>query len=362
MNTKKIITTVLAVFVLCAVLCGTVSAFEVTSPGKTDPSGAVVPNETISGYMQILIKHDTLTDGDKIYFESDLINPSWSVSVGTQGGVPLLTKTPQAPVNYITGYDVSYGDSDIVVDVNVTGTVFSGSAGTEITAMTVRATASETTGVKSASSPVQKVYDPSSISSEISALNTSIQNLDSRIAVYLGYGWDVSKAQSALEQARSKVRDAQNISDPKAAYVAIDTAKNQVKNAERELALASLSMSLSYTTYVDAIVQELYQKGWNSEGMLLDTKNTNLQTTYNQLNATYMAGNSPNGQELDKLAADSLALYNEALVYQESSNNPLGGILGFLPFILIGLGAAAIIVVVVVVIIKKRKNSWDELG
>ncbi|MCQ2377305.1 MAG: hypothetical protein MJ006_04815, partial [Methanocorpusculum sp.] len=156
--------------------------------------------------------------------------------------------------------------------------------------------------------------------------------------------------------------EARNITDTRSAYMALETAENLLLEAERELALASLSMTLSYTTYTQTIIDKLYAKGWNSEAMLLDTKNSNLKNTYNQQYATYLAGNLPDAAALDKQAADSYALYQDALVYEEAADNPLGGLLNYLPFILIGLGAAAIIAVVVVVIIKKRKNSWDELG
>ena len=362
MKTKNVVAGILAVFVVCMLFCGAVAAFEVTTPGKTDPSGSLVPNESVSGYMQILIPANTLGDGDKIYFETDLTNATWSVSVGTKGGTPLLTKNPQYPNNFITGYDVNYGDSDIVVDISINGSVFSGDAGTDIRALVVRATKYEKTGVGEASTPVQRVYDPDNIPSDINALKNEIDYQDGRIAFYISYGWDVSKAQSKLEQARSKLNEAKNISDPRSASVTLETARNLLIEAERELALSSLSLTLSYTTYVDTIVDKLYSKGWNSEAMLLETKNTALVNTYNQLYATYTAGNVPDAASLDKLAADSIALYADALVYEEAADNPLGGLLNYLPFILIGLGAAAIIVVIVVVIVKKRKNSWDELG
>lgn len=361
MKTKNVIAGILAVLLVCMLFCGAVAAFEVTTAGKTDPSGALVPNESVSGYMQILIPANTLGDGDKIYFETDLTNATWSVSVGTKGGTPLLTKNPQYPNNFITGYDVNYGDSDIVVDISINGSVFSGDAGTDIRAMIVRATKYETTGVGEASTPVQRVYgnDPSSA---IAAVESDINELDNRIAQYINYGWDVSAAQSKLEQARSKQNEAKSISDKRSAYAALETAENLLTEAEKALALSSLSLTLSYTTYVDNIIDKLYAKNWNSEAMLLDTKNTALVNTYNQLYATYAAGNIPDAASLDKLAEDSLALYAEALLYEESADNPLGGLLTYLPFILLGLGAAAIIVVVVVVIIKKRKNNWDELG
>ena len=53
--------------------------------------------------------------------------------------------------------------------------------------------------------------------------------------------------------------------------------------------------------------------------------------------------------------------FTEGNGYIESSNNPLGGLLNILPFILIGVGVV-VVGVVVFLLIRRRRNSWDELG
>lgn len=364
MNVKKVITIALAVFVLCAVCCGAVSAFEVKNKATTTPPGSLVTGDVVTGSIQIMVPKDSLTVADKITFDTDLIGDSWIVNIYSDSedseGALLRGPVELVPYNYIDGFSLDYA-YDITLDIQVTGTVSSSSAGKNITVLKVTATKTESTGVSAASSDPQYVYNSANLPGELAVLKSEIDALEARINVYAGYGWDVSGAQALLNAAKSQYQSAQSSSDTKTAYAKIEEARTSLKSAEQKLALASLSLSLSYTTYIDDIIKQLYAKGWNSEAMLLDTKNSSLKNIYYQQNEAYKDGKA-DAATIDKLAADSIALYGDALVYQESANNPLSGILNILPFILIGLGAAAIIVVIVVVIVKKRKNSWDELG
>lgn len=360
MNVKKVITIALAVFVLCAVCCGAVSAFEVKNKATTTPPGSLVTGDVVTGSIQIMVPKDSLTVADKITFDTDLIGDSWIVNIYSRDALLRGPVELVKPYNYIDGFSLDY-TYDITLDIQVTGTVSSSSAGKNITVLKVTATKTESTGVSAASSDPQYVYNSANLPGELAVLKSEIDALEARINVYAGYGWDVSGAQALLNAAKSQYQSAQSSSDTKTAYAKIEEARTSLKSAEQKLALASLSLSLSYTTYIDDIIKQLYAKGWNSEAMLLDTKNSSLKNIYYQQNEAYKDGKA-DAATIDKLAADSIALYGDALVYQESANNPLSGILNILPFILIGLGAAAIIVVIVVVIVKKRKNSWDELG
>lgn len=360
MNVKKVITIALAVFVLCAVCCGAVSAFEVKNKATTTPPGSLVTGDVVTGSIQIMVPKDSLTVADKITFDTDLIGDSWIVNIYSGGALLRGSVELVKPYNYIDGFSLDYA-YDITLDIQVTGTVSLSSAGKNITVLKVTATKTESTGVSAASSDPQYVYNSANLPGELAVLKSEIDALEARINVYAGYGWDVSGAQALLNAAKSQYQSAQSSSDTKTAYAKIEEARTSLKSAEQKLALASLSLSLSYTTYIDDIIKQLYAKGWNSEAMLLDTKNSGLKNIYYQQNEAYKDGKA-DAATIDKLAADSIALYGDALVYQGSANNPLSGILNILPFILIGLGAAAIIVVIVVVIVKKRKNSWDELG
>lgn len=361
MNVKKVITVALAVFVLCAVFCGAVSAMNVqTGSLVVNPSGSLVSGDTISATVNVEIPEGTYNDSSYLNLSSNLDAADWSVVV-RRGGVDATTISNTGKSVTITSFDIKYPES-IILRISVNGIVSSGSAGQNITVMKIDSY--ERAGLSTWSTPAQFVYNSANLSGELAVLESDINALQARIDAYAGYGWDVSEAQSLLNTAKSQLRDAQSAgtADVKTAYSKIEAARTSLKNATMKLALASLSLSLSYTGYIDDIIDLLYAKGWNSEAMLLDTKNSNLKNIYNQQLTVYNAGNLPDAVTIDTLAVDSINLYNDAQVYKESSDHPFAKIMDFLPFILIGLGAIAIIVVVIVVIIKKRKNSWDELG
>lgn len=368
MNVKRTIAVLLAVFLVLAGICGAASAgaLDVKNPAVITPSDALTPGDHVTGTVQINISKESIDSIGRITFVTPLLpssgKPLWTVTIST-GGAPLATKHPSDALNYISQFDIDYG-ANVTLDVFVEGTVPLDAGGKDVSIMNITAKSADSGILKSYTSTPQRIYDPSNVPVELNALDTKIQNLDARISQYVGYGWDVKDAQNALEQTRSEYNAAVAAgSDTKTAFRHIDNANSKLKDAEMKLDLASLSLTLSYTDYISNTINVLYAKGWTNEAVLLDTKNTALKNSYTQLLATYQAGNAPDANQLDTLAADSVALYTEAQTYAESAGaNPFEGVLKFLPFILIGLGVVAVIIVVIVIIIRKRKNSWDELG
>lgn len=360
MNVKKILTILFAVFLLTAVCCGTVSAFTVEKQPVVNPSGSLVPGEKVTATMEIKLPKGAATITSKLSVRSDLVGDSWDVDV-IKGGTIAITKHPTS--GSVNGFDFYSETAEVILRISVDGTVSSSSAGKEISVLYVDTLGMTDAGIQSYSSPKQFVYNTGNLNGELAVLGNAITTIDTRIAAYNALERDTGKAQSYNEQARSKYTAAQNAgtADAVTAFKNIEAGNKLVKQAEMELALCALSMSLSYTSAVDDTVTTLYSKGWNTEAKLLDTKNVGLKNTYSQLLGTYNAGNVPNAAALDQLAADSLAVWEEGNGYLESANNPLGGVLKILPFILIGVGVV-VVGVVVFLLIRRRKNSWDELG
>ncbi|HJJ31769.1 MAG TPA: hypothetical protein O0X97_05945 [Methanocorpusculum sp.] len=360
MNVKKIITVLLAVFLLTAVFCGAASAFTVQSEAVV-PSGSLVAGERVAATVELKFPQGSVDTGSKVSFDTPLVGDTWVVDI-IKAGTIVNTKHPASPYLYISGFDLEY-EADIILRVAVTGTVSSDSASKEISVLQVTASGMHDAGMQSYSSPKQFVYNTGNLQGELAVLANAITTLDTRIANYIAYERDVGKAQSYTEQARSCYTAAQNAgtADAVTAFGNVEAGNGYVKKAQMELALTALSMALSYTTAVDDTITTLYSKGWNSEAKILDGKNVGLKNTYSQLLSTYNAGNVPDAGALDQLAADSLALWEEGNKYLESANNPLGGLLSILPFILIGVGVV-VVGVVVFLLIRRRKNSWDELG
>ena len=361
MNVKKILTILLAVFLLTAVCCGAASAFPTPKEATITPSGSLVPGEKVTATVEIKLPKGTVDTASKVSFDSPLSGDTWVVDIIKVGTI-VNTKHPASPYLYITGFDLDY-DTDVVLRVSVSGTVSSQSSGRDISVLQITASGMYESGQQSYSSPKQFVYNTGNLNGELAVLGNAITTIDTRIAAYNTLGRDTGKAQSYNEQARAKYTAAQNAgtADAITAFSNIEAGNKLVKQAQMELALCALSMSLSYTTAVDDTITTLYSKGWNTEAKLLETKNTGLKNTYSQLLGTYNGGNVPDAAALDQLAADSLAVWEEGNGYLESANNPLGGLLNILPFILIGVGVVAV-GVVVFLLIRRRKNNWDELG
>ena len=364
MNVKKILTILLAVFLLTAVCCGAASAFTVTKEASINPSGSLVPGQSVTGTMEIKLSKGSVNDASSVSFNTPLVGDVWNVDI-IKGGVVVLPKTLSSSSNRdfsisITGFDLNY-DSDVTLRINMSGKVPSTVSNTKISVIQIKSY--EVSTNSNYESTPQFVYNTGNLNGELSVLGNDISSIDTRIAAYLDLERDVGKAQTYNEQARAKYSSAQSAGTADAinAFKYIEEGEALVKKAQMELALCALSMSLSYTGAVDNTITTLYSKGWNNEAMLLDTKNTGLKNTYSQLFATYNAGNAPDAAALDKLAADSLALWEEGNTYLESANNPLGGLLKYLPFILIGVGVV-VVGVVVFLLVRRRKNSWDELG
>ncbi len=370
MNVKKVITIALAVFLLCAVCCGAVSAFKVTSNAEVLPSGALVPGDHVSADVQIFLPKGSITpdNGGYLTLTTPLSGPAWEVTVskGTENsGNPTPASVIDSTQSKMTIDALQlYYDSGLFLDIHLEGSVSASSAGKSISVLTINANTSESGGKTTYSSPEQVVISSGTLTEELAAVYLGIQVMDARAAAYSMWGWDVSGVQSIIEQARSQysAAEASSLANPKNAYAMLDSAQNLLNQAEMKLAYDSLCMSLTYITRVSEIADELTEKGWRNEATMLRAENANLQSSYDRCNETYLSGTAPDVEKLDSLADSTQKLYNEALEYQAAAENPLGGILTYLPFILIGLGVIAIIIVIIVVIVKKRKNNWDELG
>ncbi|HJJ30857.1 MAG TPA: hypothetical protein O0X97_01250 [Methanocorpusculum sp.] len=285
--------------------------FLITKEAEISPAGALISGEEVTAVAEIKLPRGAVDTAGKISFKSPLAGDTWTVDI-IKGGIVVNTKHPASPYLYISGWDLDY-ETDVTLRITVSGTVSSESSEQEISVLQISASGMNNAGSQSYSSPKQFVYDISRLNSNLAALGNAVTALDTRTASYLTYGRDVGNVESYIEQARSLYTAAQDAgtADAAAAFAHIETGNEYVTKAQRELALTALSISHSYLTAVDDTITNLYSDGEISEAELFDAKNSGLKSIYSELLGTYNAGNVPDAEVLDKLAADSLALWNE---------------------------------------------------
>jgi len=362
MNVKRILVITVIALVACLAFTGAASAFTISQEATSNPSGALVPGQDVTSNMRILYYNGDMGVGGRLILKTDLVGQSWTVDV-IKGGTVVTTLHPSYATGYeINGFDLSGYSTDIELAIRVEGTVSSESAGSTISAIMLSETGTSGSGLRSYTSPAQKVYDTGNLAGNLQTLIDGITSLDATINEYVAAGYDCSAAKANLETARSKYQAAVSagteqgitaFSNYEAGIAALDKAK-------QSLAYVSLSMILTYTSQIDDIITQLYSNGWNTEAKLIDTKNTKIKSSYDSCLKSYQAGNV-NMVELNNLRVETIDVYNEASTYLEDSQNPLGGLLGILPYILIGIGVI-VVGVIVFFFIRRRRSSWDELG
>ena len=363
MNIKRIVAITLVVLLVATMFAGVASAFSVTQPATSNPSGSLVPGQEVVSTMKVKYNSGEMGVGKRLNLATDLVGASWTVEI-MKGNVIVSTLNPTPDYCYVDGFSLDYDvDSGVVAHITVKGIVSSTSAGTEIS--TIKLSEYGTSSQSTYASPKQFVYDTGNLDGSLSSLNTAIQTTDARITDYsTNFGSDCSAAKGKVELARSKYLSAQTAAsndDDVTAFKNIEDGMKYISQAETDLASIALGLIASYTQAVDSDIYFLYGKGWNQEAVLLDTKNTGYKNTYTQYYNSYMSGNTPSAVELDSLRNQCYNLYTESQQYVNDANNPLGGVVKYLPFILIGVGVI-VVGILIFFLIRKRKNSWDELG
>ena len=347
---------ILAVLLICTAFVGAGAAFTYKSDAVVTPAGSLTPGQTVTATMKIVVTGDSLDASDKIILSTPLSSPKWNTVI-YQGTQAISEKTSST----LYGFDVGY-DTDITLQITLTGVVPSSQKGKQISVMTITATSKETNGYLSYSSKKQMVYNPNNLASDISASKKAADTLEARATTYSGYGIDTTTVISTVAQARTKITAAETVgsSSVVTAYANIEAADTLLTKAERDLDLSGLKAVNTNIGKIKSITSTLYSKNWDSEAQYLETKTMNMENIYTSLAATYNSGGVPDAAKTDALVADSFKTLDKANEYLEDSKVPV--ILKILPFILGGVAVVAAVVGIVFLIRRRRANSWDELG
>ena len=363
-NMKKI-TYFLIALLLCAAFVGTASAWNSNSEANINPSGNLMPGDTVSATMTIKILADSTVYRINMY--TDLTSAVWTGSLATTDGTP-ITEFP-AGKRYIDGYPLTKLPQDTVLTIYLDGKVPDTKAGSEITVITVEEVSNSESVISTYSSKKQMVYNPDDVPKQIEEVGKAINELDAQITELSKQGADVSAAISKLEVARNDLNAADSHkTDIATASKEIISASAALVEAEKEMVNAALVKTKSNLDAIEQNIANLNAKGWNDNRVILlsNSKQTS-QNQYNTAKAAYDASTSSvsattRSQSLEALNGSVSTLETSNTLWEEAQKSPLDAVGPYAMYIVIGVVAVIVIIGAIVVIRRRNENDWDELG
>lgn len=365
-NMKKI-TYFLIALLLCAAFVGTASAWNSNSEANINPSGSLMPGDSVSATMTIKILADSTVYRINMY--TDLTSAVWTGSLASTDGTP-ITEFP-AGKRYIDGYPLTKLPQDTVLTIYLDGKVPDSKAGSEITVITVEEVSSSESVISTYSSKKQMVYNPDDVPKQIEEVGKAIDELDAQITELSKQGADVSAAISNLETARNDLKAAESHkTDVATASKEIISASAALVEAEKEMVNAALTKTKSNLDAIEQNIANLNAKGgWSTDNrvILLSNSKQTTQNLYNTAKAAYDGSTSSvsaatRSQSIEALNSSVSTLETSNTLWEEAQKSPLDNIGPYMMYIVIGVVAIIVIVGVVLVIRRRNEGDWDELG
>ncbi|MDV0443770.1 hypothetical protein [Methanorbis rubei] len=362
----KKVTYFLIALLLCAALAGTASAWNSNTDANINPSGSLMPGDSVSATMTIKILKDSSVYRINMY--TDLTSAVWTGSLASADGSP-ITEFP-AGKRYIDGYPLTKLPQDTVLTIYLDGKVPDSKAGSEITVMTVEEVSSSESVISTYSSPKQTVYNPDDIPKQITEINDAITKLDAEITEMSKQGADVSAALAKLDTARTAVKAADSYkSDIPTATKEIVSASAALVDAEKLMVNSALTKTKNNLDLIEQNIANLNAKGWNTDSrvILLSTSKQTAQNQYNTAKNAYDSSTtsvsaSTKTQALDALKNSANTLTESNTLWEEAQKSPVAAIGPYLVYIVIAVVAIIVVVGAVIVLRRRGDDDWDELG
>lgn len=365
-NMKKI-TYFLIALLLCAAFVGTASAWNSNTNAIINPSGSLMPGDSVSGSMTIKYLKDTNVYQVQMYTE--LTSAVWTGTLTYVDGTP-ITEFP-AGKKVIDGYPLSGLQNDVILTIYLDGKVPENKAGNEITVMRVEEITSSSSVVSTYSAPKQTVYNPADIPKQITQVESGIAALNAEVTEIAKLGVDVSAAIAKLDAAEEDLKSARNAgsNDVETATKELLSASSALVDAEKATVNSILEKTKSNLDQIGQNIANLNAKGWTTDSrvILLSTEKQTTQNLYNTVKSAYDASASAvsaatKTQATDALKGSSTTLSSSTTLWEEAQKGVIGNIGPYLMYIIIGVVAVIIIVGAVLFIRSRNGDDWDELG
>ena len=354
------------IILLLALVCAVqvVSAFEIKTQTISPASGALEPDQRVTA--RYVLSYDMITTADPsdetFEISTGLQNPSWDFTVYRDGVAINNPKGMGTHPRVLTEYEIAYGDQDVELDIQMSGTVPTSASGK---ILVIKIEHLRDKDVKDTHSVTRKVVSAEQVGSSLSVQQQNLKDLKADIDKKAADGVDVSAVQAKCDAASKALTSAASASPSKAAeHIAtatksmdeakalLDKAWTEKEVADTGAAIESLDGNINYFV-------ENRSMGGDPRVVSIVTKRESAVQFYSQAKDGLNAKNYPLARSK---ADEGLKKANEALRDAEALRDEIGegfSLGSLLP--IVGIGVVIILVIVGVVIYRKR-TRWDELG
>jgi len=359
------------IILLLALVCvvQVVSAsFDIESETVNPASGDLEPGEQVTA--RYVLTYDVITTSDSsdelLEFSTGLSNPSWSFIV-YRDSVAIYTTKKTGYYPSLTEFEIYYGDGDMQLEAQVSGTVPTSASGTVLVTKIEHV---YDDAVKDTYSNVRNVVSTTQIESSISAQKENLATLQADIDEKAALGVAVSAAQAKYETASQALTNAASAS-PSQASSYITAAAPAIDEAEALLDTAWAEKEVSDTAATIEELDGMITYFVENRSMSSDAQVVAIRTLRESAVQYYTqakdALNASNYSLARSKAADAQSKATEALTDANTLKEKigegfsLGSIGGGNTLLYIGVGIVLVLIVVGVVFYR-RKTGWDELG
>jgi len=351
---------------LLALLCAVqgASAFNIKTETINPATGPLESGQQVTA--RYVLTYDMVTTGDlsdeTFELSTGLQNPVWDIIVYRDGiAVYTTKKTGYYPV--LTEFEISYGEGDTELDIQLRGTVPSSTTGQ---VLIIKIEHLRGNDVKDSHSVSRDVVSAADIKGALDAQQQRLKDLKADMDAKAAEGVDISEVQAKYNAASSALTSAAS-AGPAQAKSYIDTAKSNIDEAIKLLDKAWAEKAVADTgaaiESLDGMINYFVENrsmGSDPQVVAIMTKRESAVQFYTQAQDYLNAGNYAMARSK---ATDGLNKANEALADATALREKIGegfSLSGNL-LLYIGIGVAVVLIIVGVVLLRKRKR-WDELG
>ncbi|MDI6866116.1 hypothetical protein [Methanoculleus sp.] len=340
------------------------SAFTIKTETINPATGPLEPGQQVTARYVLTYDMVTTDLSDETFeLSTGLQNPSWDIAVYRDGiAVYTTKKTGYYPV--LTEFEISYGEGNTELDIQLRGTVPSSTTGQ---VLVIKIEHLRGTEVRDTHTVTREVVSAADIEGALALQQQRLKDLKADMDAKAAEGVDISAVQAKYSAASSALTSAAS-AGPAQAMNYINTAKSNIDEASELLDKAWAEKSVADTgaaiESLDGMINYFVENrsmGSDPQVVAIITKRESAVQFYTQAQDYLNAGNY---QMARSKATDGLKKANEALADATALRQKIGE--GFSlsgDFLLyIGIGVVVVVLVVVGVVLLRKRRRWDELG
>jgi hypothetical protein len=354
---------ILLLALVCVVQVASAS-FDIESETVNPASGDLEPGQQVTA--RYILTYDVITTSDAtdelLEFSTGLSNPSWSFIV-YRDSVAIYTTKKTGYYPSLTEFEIYYGDGDLQLEAQVSGTVPASSSGT---VLVTKIDHVYNDAVKDTYSNVRDVVSTEQVAGSISAQQQNLKTLKADIDEKAALGVDVSAAQAKYDTASQVLTSAASASPSQASgYIttateAMDEAETLLDKAWAEKEVSDAAATIESLDGMITYFVENRSMSSDAQVVAIMTKRESAVQFYSQAQDNLNAKNYPLARSK---AAEGLSKANEALADANTLKEKIGEGFNLGGNLLLYIGVGVILVLVVVgVVFYRKKSGWDELG